>query len=388
MAKTTFKKKIVNGQEYYFYRLRHKNLNSPKDIYAKTVKELKEKIAIKTKELEHGITSNKDYFGDFLEKWLFNVKFINLKPSSKERYESTYRIYLKDSSLSKIKLTDITSKDIQSFYNKIYKKHKSISKLRNIHKLVAPCIRYAYNNNLIIKDFTSSIVFPKDNSVSNDKEDKINPFTLEEQKQFIKAIKGHELEMLFLTALNTGMRQGELFALKWGDINFEEGYISVTKNMKRVCEVSEEGRGESSIVVQTPKTKSSIRNIDIPALFRNELKQYKLKQTKDLFKLGIKVNDNTFVFLSPRNKHLAKTNVLKKFKKILKDNNIQDRKFHDLRHTYATRLFELGESPKVVQTMLGHSNISITLDTYTHVLEHTKKKAVDKLNDLYLSMRG
>ena len=59
-----------------------------------------------------------------------------------------------------------------------------------------------------------------------------------------------------------------------------------------------------------------------------------------------------------------------------------------MRHTYATRLFELGESPKVVQTMLGHSNISITLDTYTHVLEHTKKKAVDKLNDLYLSMRG
>ena len=158
--------------------------------------------------------------------------------------------------------------------------------------------------------------------------------------------------------------------------------------MKRVCEVSEEGRGESSIVVQTPKTKSSIRNIDIPVLFKNELKQYKLKQTKDLFKLGIKVTNNTFVFLSPRNKHLAKTNVLKKFKKILKDNNIQDRKFHDLRHTYATRLFELGESPKVVQTMLGHSNISITLDTYTHVLEHTKKKAVDKLNDLYLSMRG
>ena len=388
MAKTTFKKKMVNGQEYYFYRLRHKNLNSPKDIYAKTVKELKEKIAIKTKELEHGITSNKDYFGDFLEKWLFNVKFIDLKPSSKERYESTYRIYLKDSSLSKIKLTDITSKDIQSFYNKIYKKYKSISKLRNIHKLIAPCIRYAYNNNLIIKDFTSSIVFPKDNSVSTDKEDKINPFTLEEQKQFIKAIKGHELEMLFLTALNTGMRQGELFALKWGDINFEEGYISVTKNMKRVCDVSEDGRGESKIVVQTPKTKSSIRNIDIPILFKNELKQYKLKQTKDLFKLGIKVSDNTFVFLSPRNKHLAKTNVLKKFKKILKDNNIQDRKFHDLRHTYATRLFELGESPKVVQTMLGHSNISITLDTYTHVLEHTKKKAVDKLNDLYLSMRG
>ena len=183
MAKTTFKKKIVNGQEYYFYRLRHKNLNSPKDIYAKTVKELKEKITAKTKELDYGINDNKKYFGDFLENWLFNVKFINLKPSSKERYESTYRIYLKDSSLSKIKLTDITSKDIQSFYNKNYKKHKSISKLRNIHKLIAPCIRYAYNNNLIIKDFTSSIVFPKDNSVSNDKEDKINPFTLEEQKQ-------------------------------------------------------------------------------------------------------------------------------------------------------------------------------------------------------------
>nr|WP_243122403.1 tyrosine-type recombinase/integrase [Clostridium septicum] len=80
--------------------------------------------------------------------------------------------------------------------------------------------------------------------------------------------------------------------------------------------------------------------------------------------------------------------MLKLFKKILKDNKLEDRKFHDLRHTYATRLFELGENAKTVQTILGHSNISITLDTYTHVLEDMKVKAISKLDNLYINTRA
>lgn len=77
-------------------------------------------------------------------------------------------------------------------------------------------------------------------------------------------------------------------------------------------------------------------------------------------------------------RYLDSSNLHKRFKRILKSNNIKDRKFHDLRHTYATRLFELGEDPKTVQTLLGHSNISITLDTYTHVLDSMKERAGQK----------
>lgn len=96
--------------------------------------------------------------------------------------------------------------------------------------------------------------------------------------------------------------------------------------------------------------------------------------------------DNNLVFCNIYGKYLDGSNVRKTFKRILKKNEISERKFHDLRHTYATRLFELGENPKTVQKLLGHSTISITLDTYTYVLDSMKEKAVSKLNSLYTDM--
>ena len=103
MAKTIYKKKVKNGKEYYFYRLRHKNLLKPKDIYGSSVKELESKIKTITKELDYGV-NNKELFGNFLCDWLFDVHCVDIKPSTKERYEGIYRNYIKNSEISKIKL--------------------------------------------------------------------------------------------------------------------------------------------------------------------------------------------------------------------------------------------------------------------------------------------
>ena len=104
MAKTVYKKKIKNGKEYYFFRLRHENLDKPKDIYAKTVKELETKIKNITNELEHGVKTNEVLFGDFLKDWLYDVKFIGLKPKSKMIYDSFFRNHIKNNAIYNIKL--------------------------------------------------------------------------------------------------------------------------------------------------------------------------------------------------------------------------------------------------------------------------------------------
>lgn len=387
MARTTYKKKMKNGKEYYFFRLRHKNLKSPRDLYGNTVKELDKKIKDLTFELDHGVQNNKECFENFFESWLFEVNFINKKPSTKERYEGLYRNYIKDSSISSINIKDINQTDIQKYYNALVKKGISVSTIKQLHKIIAPSLRYAYNNNLIIKDFTKAIILPTEKEEDKLKNmNKINPLTLEEQQIFIEAIKGHELEVLFLTALNTGMRQGELFALTWNDIDFDSNTISINKTAKYVAQVDREGRGKYSVLVQTPKTISSIRTIPIPVFLKDKLKQYKTIQSKNRLRLANIYQNNSLVFCNTYGKYLDSSRVRKEFNKILINNQLQARKFHDLRHTFATRLFELGENPKKVQTILGHSRISTTLDIYTHVLESSKESISSKLDDLYLSM--
>ncbi|EGS9999211.1 site-specific integrase [Clostridium perfringens] len=387
MARTTYKKKMKNGKEYYFFRLRHKNLKSPRDLYGNTVKELDKKIKDLTFELDHGVQNNKECFENFFESWLFEVNFINKKPSTKERYEGLYRNYIKDSSISSINIKDINQTDIQKYYNALVKKGISVSTIKQLHKIIAPSLRYAYNNNLIIKDFTKAIILPTEKEeVKLKSMNKINPLTLEEQQIFIEAIKGHELEVLFLTALNTGMRQGELFALTWNDIDFNSNTISINKTAKYVAQVDREGRGKYSVLVQTPKTISSIRTIPIPVFLKDKLKQYKTIQSKNRLRLANIYQNNSLVFCNTYGKYLDSSRVRKDFNKILINNQLQARKFHDLRHTFATRLFELGENPKKVQTILGHSRISTTLDIYTHVLESSKESISSKLDDLYLSM--
>lgn len=384
MAKTTYRKRIINDKEYYFYRLRHKNLKKPKDLYSSTVKELDSKIKTIIRELDNNIVDNREHFGSFFKEWLYNTHLSDKKPSTKERYDSVFRNYILDSPIYKIKLKDLTALDIQSYYSYLISKGKSIAAIKTLHKLLTPSIRYAYNNNRIIKDFSRSIVLPKDTEdMKLNKTSDVKPFSFQEQIQFIESIKGHELEMLFLTALDTGLRQGELFALTWDDIDFDNACINVNKSFKVVKNII---TGQYENIVQTPKTVKSIRVVPMPIHLVNKLKQHKLSQKALKLQIANLYQDNSLVFCNNFGKYLDSSNILKKFKKALNYAGLKDRKFHDLRHTYATRLFELREEPKTVQVLLGHSNISITLDTYTHVLNSMKQKAVSKLNDLYVNM--
>lgn len=195
-------------------------------------------------------------------------------------------------------------------------------------------------------------------------------------------IKNHKYRLMFILALGTGVRIGELVALKWDDINFDEGTLKVNKSISRSY-IEIEGKRKFLLEETTPKTRSSIREVGIPSNILNELINYKKEQ--DEYKNNYKeiYTDNNYVFTDALGRYILPDTLSKAYLKVLKDNNIPHTRFLSLRHTYATRLFEKGVPLKTVQNLLGHSSIKITADIYTHVVGNEKISAVEKLNDLF-----
>lgn len=378
MAKTKYRKKTKNGTEYFFYRLRHKNLRSPKDIYGKTVKELDLKVKEINFELDRGITSEKAFFDVYLKRWLDSVHIVGKKGGTISNYYVFYDNYIKGSPIGKIQLRDVTALDIQEYYESLIDE-KGINVIRAIHGMICPCLRYAFVNQKILVDFSRSISLPM---VHDDikKDNELKTLTIEEQEKFIEIIKESHFELLFLTGLNTELRIGELMALNWGDIDFEEKEVVVNKTLEYQ---KDKKTGKYGNRINTPKTKSGYRTVPIPDFLIPRLKEQKIRMLEKKMLLQNKYKDNNLVFYTNLGGFLNAKAVWTSLDNLLKKHNMRHFTLHSLRHTYATRLFELGENPKTVQILLGHSDISMTLNTYTHVLKAVSSDSGNKMNKLY-----
>ena len=194
----------------------------------------------------------------------------------------------------------------------------------------------------------------------------IEYFNEDEIKQLKDAFKGHKFENLILMALGTGLRQGELLALKWENVNLVEKYLEVKESVKKVYVFDNDGNKKLETIYNTPKTQNSIRRVDLPDKLVTMLSNMK--------------KESEFVFSENGEPISAKT-LFGNWKKVLNSSNIPYKKFHSLRHTYATMLLSHGVDLKTVQDLMGHSDIAVT-QIYLHVLPKTKIDAVNRINGL------
>ena len=348
-----------------------------KEFTGKTQQEVKKKLEEYKKEMLLGTISSDDKItvSEWYHTWLFDYRIKDLKPKSFEKYEGIYRNYIKDSELGKIKLKDLRATHIQRYYNKL-QDTKPISTIKGINTRLKPCLGEAEKQGYIQKNYCKMVTLPKDNNKKT-----IQVLTQQQQKLFIEAIKGHKLEMLFLIALGTGLRLGELLGLKWSDIDFNTGILTVNRTLSRV---KNQTTGKYEIIEQTPKTKNSNRTIPIPNDILNKLKEHKKNQSKQRLFVGEGYINNNYVFTDDIGNPIDDKRPGRNLKSTLVKLSIEPIKFHALRHTYATRLFEANVPPKTVQVLMGHYDISITMDIYTHVMEDTKLEAIEKLNNIFV----
>jgi integrase len=169
----------------------------------------------------------------------------------------------------------------------------------------------------------------------------------------------------------TGIRLGELCALKWKDIDMETGTLTIKRTVSRVRNFEEEEEEKTVLFVGSPKSRKSLRKIPLPGFLLNMLKEGSTQSAEDYY------------ILSRSQKPYDPRRFQKLYKRILKKAAVTDRKFHAIRHTFATRALELGVDIKTISELLGHSSVSITLNVYAHSLMEQKKAAIDKFNNLY-----
>ena len=327
-----------------------------KEFYGKTQKEVKDKLEnFKKQYLMQNIQIDERLtVQEWFYTFIFEYKHNKIKPSSFERYEGIYRNYILDSSLGTTKLNKLNVTIIQKYYNTLLKNNVSASTIKSINQHLKPCLEEATKQDFINKNFAKLVELPK-----TEKSEKLEILTLEQQAQFIQAIKGHQLEMLFVMALGTGLRLGELLGLKWQDIDFTNSNLEVKRSLKRVSFISKDLSKKYEVIEQEPKTKNSKRTVPIPQNILNQLKNHKREQNKTILKYRDTYNNSDYVFCNELGYPIDSKKPTRNLKSILTKLNIEPIKFHGLRKTYATRLFENNIPPKTVQALMGHSDISI-----------------------------
>ena len=315
------------------------------------------------------------WFKTYLEEFRSN----DLRPSSIERYTGIYNNYIKNTNLGMSRLKDIKGTNIQAYYNSLLKQGKSPSTIKTLHKVLKAAINKAVKEGYVIINYCNNVTLPKIKSI-----EEIQVFTQEEQKLFLAAIEKHRLKALFILALGSGLRQGELLGLKWDKLDLVSNNVTVSNTIKRVA-IHNPKKGENKTIVleQDPKTNYSKRTIPIPSKVAEALIEHKKLQDKEKKFVGKAYVDNGYVFSTELGGYIDPRNLARSYSRILESVNIPHRKFHSLRHTFATRLFEKDVPLKTVSVLLGHANIKITADIYTHVLKDQKTDAINKLDDLF-----
>lgn len=342
-----------------------------------TRKDAEKFLTEKLSEIDRGLLvyNRKMKYKDYLDLWKEKT-FVNLEITTIDGYVQKIEKHIKPY-LGNIYIEDMKPLHLQNLYDKLLSEgninnNKGLSErtVLAIHRIIHSSLKQAVRWQLIVRNIADCVEPPRA------KKYKASFLSDEETRILLKKSEGTEIYIPIAIAIYTGARRGEILGLKWENINLDKGYIKIINNL---CSTSK------GIITKTPKTQDSIRNIAISDTLINILKQHKIEQLKNKMLLGGEYIDNNFVCSYYNGKPFNPKRFSTKFHELLKKNNLPIIRFHDLRHSHASLLVKLGVQPKEISARLGHSNIGITMDLYSHLYEDVDKDVADKFEKLISS---
>ncbi|MGN0331496.1 MAG: tyrosine-type recombinase/integrase [Lachnospiraceae bacterium] len=347
-----------------------------KTIYNKNLRELRKQLAEAVSNNEHFTSIKSDITLDrWFDRWMEVYKDKSIRPNTKREYTHIYKKNISPF-LGYRNINSLVKSDIQLLIDKAHDNGYMYERQSKIKVILRDMLQRAVEDNLVVNNPVSGI------KLRADKQIKAEALTVDEQNTFFEYCQNTFYDNLFNVAVNTGLRPGELFALELSDVDLENGYIDVNKTLVYQKYLDDTGK---TFHVEPPKTKQSYRKVPINSVCREHLlKQFELKK---IVANKRPKQQNNYLFVSKFNTPLNSVMYSDAIKAVIREINLTralDNQFeifsgHTLRHTFATRCFEAGVEPKVVQEWLGHASLKMTMDLYTHVTEDKSATDIEKI---------
>jgi integrase len=329
--------------------------------------EVKQKLKEAQKQAEQGtlVASNKQRVSEYLEYWL-GVKKLEIKDNTYQNYSNSIRVQLIPV-LGKLQLQRLTTSHIQGCINQLISKPRKPSTIHLAYTILKAALEDAIEWKLIGTNPCKGVVVPRM------EREELQVLNTEQVQVLLAAARGTDMEGLITLALATGLRRGELLGLKWSDVDFEKGVIRVQRTLVFI-----NGEGYKEV---SPKTKTSRRSITLTGFAIMALRAHRTRQIQARWQAPAWENKD-LLFPDTTGGYMCFSTLQRHFKLLLEQAELPIIHFHSLRHSCATFLLKMKVPPKVVQEILGHSSIVITMDVYGHVIPGMQDDAMQQYNAL------
>ena len=339
-----------------------------KSVYGATYQEAKTKLRQAQRDQEHGLDLSKkpQTVALFLADWLESTAKPTLRPKTHHSYAQLIRLHIVPA-IGTIQLAKLTPQQVQRMMRDMTAKGLSPRTVQYARAILRRALGYAVKWGLITRNVATLVDPPR--SVRKP----VQPLTGDQARAFLDHVKAQDdrLWPFFTTATLTGLRQGELLGLRWSDVDLTTGVLRVTQTLQRI-----EGRWQ----FVEPKTRRSARTISLPAAVVMALRVQKDRQAFERKTAGELWQEWQLVFTTPKGTPLEPSNLNGRLHKLLDGAGLPRQGMHSLRHCCASLLLAQGVSPRVVMEQLGHAQISLTMDTYSHVMPAMLRDAADALD--------
>jgi integrase len=312
----------------------------------------------------------KGTLGEFLKRWLVEYARPNLSPRTYEGYESIIRAHITPV-IGNTLIKNLKPEHIQKYYADRLADGSSTTTVRHHAMLLHCALEHALKWQLLVRNPADAVTPPRIRH--------IEMHVLDETQVGIalSEAKNTPYYALFYLAVYTGMRQSELLALRWGDIDLTMAELSVSRSMHRLL--------THEVVFRGTKTAKSSRTVALSPNTCQVMRQHLDNEMALCNRLGIPFTNDRLVFCIPDGKPLIPATVRQAWRRLIKRLGYPNIRFHDLRHTHASLMLKQGIHPKIVQERLGHATISTTLDLYSHVTPGLQRKAVEAFDEIFKS---